>query len=99
MRSWGRGNGRTGKRENMALIERDRYCFGPRTQKEPGSIPWCWQTIDLLKLRWQRKELTDVDFDTVVEELKAHDVWNRVPPDNPYGSLEALLEAEIGCTE
>ena len=81
------------------LSDRERAYFGPRTEKEPGSVPWCWQTIDLLKLRWERKALTEGQFETVVEELRAHEVWNVVPPHKPYGSLEALLEAEIGCTE
>ena len=43
----------------MPLTERDRACFGPRDAKPLGSLAWCWQTLDLLKTRWQRKDFTD----------------------------------------
>jgi len=53
----------------------------------------------LLKIRWQRKDFTDQQFEETLEELRQQAVWNVVPPEQPYGSLEALLAAEIGCTE
>ena len=46
----------------MPLTERDRACFGPRDAKPLGSLAWCWQTLDLLKTRWQRKDFTDQQF-------------------------------------
>jgi hypothetical protein len=78
------------------LSESDRACFGPRDEKPAGSIAWCWQTIDLLKHRWVRKELTDQQFAETLQEIKDHEVWNVVPPERPYGSLAALLSAKIG---
>jgi hypothetical protein len=63
-----------------------------------GSIPWCWQTIDLLIIRWNRKDLTSQQFDEILQELTQNEVWTIVPPEAPYGSLEALLAAEIGQT-
>jgi hypothetical protein len=78
------------------LTDRDRACFGPRDEKEPGSISWCWQTIDLLKNRWTRKDLTDQQWAEILAELRHHEVWKTVPPEEPYGSLEALLGAELG---
>ena len=78
------------------LTDRDRACFGPRDEKPPGSVAWCWQTLDLLKIRWQRKELTDRQFEETLQEIKDHEVWKVVPPEHPYGSLEALLSAKVG---
>ena len=62
-------------------------------------LPWCWQTIDLLKIRWQRKDFTEKQYQEVMDELNAHRVWDIVPPEQPYGTIDALLEAEIGCSE
>jgi hypothetical protein len=31
-----------------------------------------------------------------LRKLEAHEAWTKVPPEKPYGSLEALLKAEIG---
>jgi hypothetical protein len=41
----------------------------------------------------------EAGFDALKQELSAHEAWNVVPPEQPYGSLDALLEAEIGYTE
>jgi hypothetical protein len=83
----------------VALTQREQARSGPRSDKPLGSIAWCWQTLDLLKIRWQRKDFTDQQFEETLEELRQHEVWKVIPPDNPYGSLQALLEAEIGHTE
>ena len=83
----------------MALASRDRACYGPRNAKQPGSVEWCWQTLDLLRIRWQRKDFTNQQFDETLQELRQQEVWRVVPPEKPYGSLEAMLQEEIGCTE
>jgi hypothetical protein len=82
----------------MLLTDRDRACYGPRNTKPLGSVEWCWQTIDLLKIRWQRKDFTEQQFEETLAELRQQEVWKVVPPEQPYGSLDALLGAEIGYT-
>jgi hypothetical protein len=47
----------------------------------------------------ERKDFTEKQFDETLQELRQQEVWNVVPPEQPYGSLEALLGAEIGCGE
>jgi hypothetical protein len=79
-----------------SLSDRDRACMGPRNQKPVGSVAWCWQTIDLLKNRWNRKDFTDQQWEETLAELAQHAVWNVVPPEQPYGSFERLLAAELG---
>ena len=82
----------------MSLTEREHAYFGPRTDKPPGSVAWCWQTILLMQSRWKQKTIDEAGFEALVDELQAHEAWNIVPPERPYGSLNALLLAEIGQT-
>src|SRR5215471_9410635 len=82
----------------MVNHERDRYCMGPRDEKLAGSLPWCYQTVEFLKSRWTRKDTTDKHWEETLAELSQYEVWTKVPPEHPYGSLNALLQAEIGCT-
>ena len=82
----------------MSLTDRERAYFGPRTEKVPGSVAWCWQTISLMQARWEQKCLDEEGFDALVRELSTHEAWKVVPPEQPYGTLDALLKAEIGRT-
>ena len=34
------------------MTEQDMAEVGPRDLKEPGSPPWCWQTVSLLQSMW-----------------------------------------------
>ena len=81
------------------LTEREQAYFGPRADKQPGSVAWCWQTIMLMQTRWEQKTLDETRFQALCEELTQVEAWNVVPPEQPYGSLEALLQAEIGYGE
>ena len=80
------------------FTEREQAYFGPRTDKPPGSVAWCWQTILLMQTRWHQKTIDEAGFQALVDELTAHEAWNVVPPEQPYGSLDALMMAEIGQT-
>jgi hypothetical protein len=81
------------------LTDREQAYFGPRTEKQPGSVAWCWQTILLMQERWKQKTLDEARFQEMVNELKTYRAWEVVPTHKPYGSLDALLLAEIGHTE
>jgi hypothetical protein len=67
---------------------------GPRTLKTPGSPEWCWQTVDYLKNCYRHVEEQYRQVDQVIEDLERVEAWKVIPPGNPYGSLERLLEAE-----
>jgi hypothetical protein len=69
---------------------------GPRALKEPGSIQWCYQTLELLKIRWEREESTAADLRAILDEVKTYKVWEKIPPEQPYGSEEDMLRAELG---
>jgi hypothetical protein len=78
------------------LTEREQAYFGPRTDKPPGSVAWCWATIALMQTRWKQKELDEAGFNTLVDELCQHEAWKVVPREAPYGTLGVLLQEELG---
>jgi hypothetical protein len=78
------------------LTEREQAYFGPRTDKPPGSVAWCWQTIGLMQSRWEQRTRDDAGVKALVDELRQYEAWNVVPPEEPYGSLEVLLSEELG---
>jgi hypothetical protein len=80
------------------LTKREQAFYGPRDKTTPGSEMWCWQTILLMQARWKQKTIDEAAFQRFVEELRQHEAWKVVPPEKPYGSLDALLQAEIGHT-
>ena len=82
--------------------KRDKEIFkAPRGTPgaEPGTLSWCYQTVSLLGIYWQDKVLSEQDWLKILNELKDHEVWNKIPPEKPYGSLDALLKAEVGVVE
>lgn len=81
------------------LDQREEASVGPRDLKKPGTAKWAWQTLSALKRRWELKQLSAQQFEETIDELKEHRAWEIVPPEKPYGSLDAMLRAEIGCTE
>lgn len=80
------------------MDERTAASIGPRDLKHKGSTEWCWQTISWLKSMWQSKTITDQRFSEVLEELAEYKVFEKIPPDSPYGSLDSLLRSEIGVS-
>ena len=64
---------------------------------EPGTLSWCYQTVSLLEIYWQSKVVSEGRWLKLLGELKDYEVWNKYPPEKPYGTLEALLKAELEC--
>lgn len=79
--------------------EREAALAGPIELKRYRSPEWCWQQIYRLKRGWQHLDSERGRFDEVWEEIQAARVWEVVPPEQPYGSLDALLLSEIGTSE
>jgi hypothetical protein len=75
---------------------REDALTSPIELKQPGSIDWCWQQIDALKSAWDGKLTSEERWIHRLRKLEAYEAWAKVPPEKPYGSLEALLKAEIG---
>ncbi len=75
---------------------REDASTSPIELKQPGSIEWCWQQIDALKSAWDGRLTSEERWIHRLRKLEAYEAWAKVPPEKPYGSLEALLKAEIG---
>lgn len=80
------------------VSEREAASFGPRHLKPIESVDWCWQTLSLLKRFHQCKEISIQDFEKVLAEVVQHRVWERVPPESPYGTLDEMLKVELGVS-
>ena len=85
----------------LALSEQDQASLsGPRDMKEPGELAWCWQTISALQSMWKSLDLDYERYQRVWKEAEVHALWEKIPPDNPYGTKEAMLERlQVGDEE
>ena len=83
----------------LPLSGRDRAQVGPRQLKEPGSPDWCWQTVSYLKdcMRHVGEEWRQAE--QVLEDLVKTRAWQVIPPEQPYGTLNKMLKAEVGLDE
>lgn len=71
---------------------------GPKALKTPGSPEWCWQTVQVLREQMRHvSEQWDL-ADNALRQLREAKAWEKIPPDHPYGSLNAMLKAEVGLT-
>lgn len=83
--------------KNVRTEQEEAQISGPIVLKEPGTPMWCWQLIAALQTQWKN---LNIDYDLYMrtwEDAETHQVWEKVPYDNPYNSKERMLEAlEIG---
>lgn len=79
------------------LDDRQRALFGPRQAKTKGSPEWCWQTLELLKSAYAAVERRWQEVEEIKGDLATVKAWEVIPPGNPYGSEDAMLEAELGA--
>ena len=70
---------------------------GPRPLKEAGSVEWCWQTVTALQHMWQSLHLNYEHYITILNEAEDEAIWDKIPPDKPYGSKTKMLaHVEVG---
>jgi hypothetical protein len=81
------------------LSDRERAQFGPRQLKQPGTPDWCWQTVTYLKDCMRHVEEEWRQAEQVLEDLMKTRAWRVIPADQPYGTLNKMLKAEIGLDE
>ena len=75
------------------LSEQDEASMsGPRDMKTPGGVTWCWQTVSALQFMWKSLNLDYELYQRTWNEAESHRIWEKIPPDNPYGTKEAMLE-------
>ena len=70
---------------------------GPRPLKDPGSTPWCWQTVSALQHMWHSLHLNYENYMSIMDEAEEHAIWEKIPPDAPYETKENMLkQVEVG---
>lgn len=85
-------------KKKAPMPAREAAQIGPRQMKDPNSPEFAWQTVALLKVYYQSKEVSEQRWRNVLAEAEQHRIYEKVPEGKPYGSLDAMLLAEIGRT-
>lgn len=78
---------------------RNQALGGPRQLKEAGSSEWCWQTVGYLKNYMRHVHEQCQQAGQVLDDLRRERAWLVIPPGKPYGTLDAMLRAELGLSE
>lgn len=80
----------------MTHSEREQAGIGPLALKDPRSVEYAWQLTDKIRRYYESKSLSEQRWRETLDEAERNRIFERVPPDKPYGSMDALLQAEIG---
>lgn len=80
----------------MTISEREQAGIGPLALKDPRSVEYAWQLTDKIRRYYESKSLSEQRWRETLDEAERNRIFERVPPDKPYGSMDALLQAEIG---
>jgi len=85
-------------RPRLSTDPRETSQIGPRNTKDPRSVEYAWQTVALLRIEYQSEQALLEKYLATLAEAEHHEIYKRIPPEKPYGSLDALLRAELGVT-
>lgn len=85
-------------RRLASMTPRERARIGPRTLKDTHTLECAWQTTEYLKTLYGMKEASLDRWETALAEAEQHRIYERIPLEKPYGTMSALLRAEIGET-
>ena len=81
----------------IGLTEQDAANVGPLELKDPGSPAWCWQTVSLLQNMWKSIDFNVNRYMEVWEIAQEYQIWEKIPYEAPYGSMEVMKEKlEVG---
>jgi len=71
----------------------------PLDQKEPGSEAWIIQMTAKAVRIWMSLDDDTKQWRDAVAKLDAQKVWEKYPPEKPYGTRDAFYRAELGAPE
>ena len=77
---------------SLELTEQDMANVGPLELKDPGSPAWCWQTVSLLQNLWASIDSGVSRYTEVWEAAEEYRIWETIPYEAPYGSLDVMKE-------
>lgn len=69
---------------------------GPIALKVPGSPEWCWQVVQSLKDQMRHVAEQWTQAEETLQALERAKAYKKIPPEKPYGTLDAMLRAEVG---
>jgi hypothetical protein len=78
---------------------RETSQLGPRALKDPRSVEYAWQTLAYIRTQYELTTVSLSHWEKALAEAEQHTIWDRIPPEKPYGSLEAMLKAELGVSK
>jgi hypothetical protein len=81
------------------LTDRQRAEGGPLELKQAGTPEWCWQLLGVLKSWWRSGQNSNEHFYAILNLLEEHQAYKKIPPEKPFGNVDAMLEAEIGVNK
>lgn len=61
-----------------------------------GTPEWAWTQCAWMRTLWTEKKLRDDMFESIVNKLQERRVYDLIPEDKPFGTLDALLREFIG---
>ena len=62
----------------------------------PLDVAGAWKALALLKHFYQSNQISAEVWMEALHEARSRRIHEQIPPHAPYGSLEAMLRAEIG---
>ena len=69
-----------------------------RTDHDIKSPVRAYQIVESLKTLWNSKSSQLKFWTRQLAELIENKAWLLIPEEKPYGSLEAMMQAEVGCS-
>jgi hypothetical protein len=84
------------KQSPRSTDPRETSQIGPRTLKDPKSPAFAWQTLALLKTVYGGHRNTLERFEKILAEADQFRIYDRIPEDAPFGSMDAMLRVELG---
>jgi hypothetical protein len=81
----------------VKITEDDKIRSTPRSSKDPKSYEYARQMVYVLRTVWDRTRFDLKDWEKELEVARKNKIWCSHKP--AYGSLEELLEKEIGYSE
>jgi hypothetical protein len=75
---------------------RKASAIGSRELKDTQSAEYAYQTVNWLKTCYRSEQLSYQEYLKALAEVDQDRIYERVPVNRPYGSLAALVKAELG---
>lgn len=83
------------RKQREPLSEREAAERGPLGLKNTNSVEYAYQYCHLLKTLYEDAQTSREQFEHALATAEQYKIYEKIPRDQPYGSLENLLRAEL----